>query len=270
MPFVGHLQMNELTEARVGIIGQLQAEVYSDELTHLKADTQSEPTRVSVLRKLCPILLDRIFCVGGRLHYSSYALSLKRPPILLNKYPVTYLLIRHYHEAEGHSGASRILGVIRQNVWIVHGSQAVKRVLHKCMQYRKCSRNICRQIMAPLPPVRSERGRKCSEAVERLTRRWKQVNYLLEVFWKRWMKEYTLTLQLRHRNRNPREGDVVMVVSENPSRGRWPLGIVAECQTDADGLDRTVSLLTSSGVIKRDVRSLCLLEGEDYRGGAQV
>ncbi|OON18516.1 hypothetical protein X801_05630 [Opisthorchis viverrini] len=96
---------------------------------------------------------------------------------------------------------------------------------------------------------------------ERLTRRWKQVNYLA------WMEEYIPTLQLRHkwlsRDRNLREGDVVIVLSEHLSRGRWMLGIVTECQTDADGLVRTASLRTSSGVIKCDVRSLCLLEGED-------
>ncbi|OON13640.1 hypothetical protein X801_10585, partial [Opisthorchis viverrini] len=56
MPFV----VKELTEARVVVIRQVQADVYSDELTLLKADTQSEPIRALVLRKLCPILLDGV------------------------------------------------------------------------------------------------------------------------------------------------------------------------------------------------------------------
>ncbi|TGZ58978.1 hypothetical protein CRM22_009330 [Opisthorchis felineus] len=100
---------------------------------------------------------------------------------------------------------------------------------------------------------------------ERLTRRWKQVDYLSSVCSNRWLKEYIPTLKLRHkwlcRNKNLRRDDI-LVVSEHPARGRWPLGIVTECQTDADGLVRTVSLRKSSGVIRRDVRSLCLLEGK--------
>ncbi|OON21309.1 hypothetical protein X801_02796 [Opisthorchis viverrini] len=98
-------------------------------------------TTTQTLRKLCPILLDGILCVGGRLHYSSYALSLRHPPMLPNKHPVTGLLFRHYHGAEGHSSASHALGVFRLNVRIVHGSQAVRRVLHKCNQCKKGSRN---------------------------------------------------------------------------------------------------------------------------------
>ncbi|OON22090.1 NF-X1 type zinc finger, partial [Opisthorchis viverrini] len=73
MPFVGHLQVKELTEARVVVIRQVQAEVYSDESIRLKADTQSEPTKVSALRKLCPILLDGVLCVQSKL----YALALQ-------------------------------------------------------------------------------------------------------------------------------------------------------------------------------------------------
>ncbi|TGZ61758.1 hypothetical protein CRM22_007824 [Opisthorchis felineus] len=115
MPTVGHLQVKELTAAQMVVVRQVQAEGYGDEITRLKTDTQSKPTRVSALRKLCPILLDGVLCVGGRLQYSSLSLSLKHPPILPSNHPVTDLLSRHYHEAEGHSGASHALGVIRRN-----------------------------------------------------------------------------------------------------------------------------------------------------------
>ncbi|TGZ63781.1 hypothetical protein CRM22_006729 [Opisthorchis felineus] len=141
MPTADHLQVKELTDAQMVVIRQVQAEAYEGEINRLKMDTQSKPARISALRELCPILLGGVLCVGGRLQYSSCALSLKHPPILLGKHPPILLgkhpftdpLIRHYHEAEGYSGTFQVLGVVRQNAWIVHGSEAVKRALRKCI-----------------------------------------------------------------------------------------------------------------------------------------
>lgn len=58
-------------------------------------------------------------------------------------------------------------------------------------------------------------------------RRWKQVQYLADIFWKRWCKEYLTQLQERQRwsiiGRNLHVGDVVLIVDETSSRGSWPL-----------------------------------------------
>ncbi|XP_078329601.1 uncharacterized protein LOC144624109 [Crassostrea virginica] len=58
-------------------------------------------------------------------------------------------------------------------------------------------------------------------------RRWRQIQYLADVFWSRWMKQYLPLLQSRQkwlkRERNVKEGDLVLIV-ENGPRNSWNLG----------------------------------------------
>ena len=63
-------------------------------------------------------------------------------------------------------------------------------------------------------------------------KRWYRVQQLLGQFWKRWRKEFLPSLNLRkkwfHPRHNLKEGDVVLIVEPNASRGEWPLGRVIE------------------------------------------
>ncbi|MBM6549342.1 DDE-type integrase/transposase/recombinase, partial [Streptococcus dysgalactiae subsp. equisimilis] len=116
--------------------------------------------------------------------------------------------------------------------------------------------------------LRGNDGVRLNDTIaERYRRRWKQLQYLASVFWKRWTHEYLPTLQRRQKwineHRNFKEGDVVLVVSENVRKDSWPLGVVVKCQIDEDGLVRTVDLRTSRGIMTRDVRKVCLLEGAE-------
>ena len=115
--------------------------------------------------------------------------------------------------------------------------------------------------------LRSNQGIPLKETLlERYKARWKQANHLASVFWKRWSREYLLTMQARQKwmttGRNLRVGDVVLVIAESLPRGKWPIGIVGKSFPDADGLMRTVEVKTHNGLIKRDVRQLSFLEGE--------
>ena len=82
-------------------------------------------------------------------------------------------------------------------------------------------------------------------------RRWKQVQYLADIFWKRWSREYLPLLQLRqkwlHPKRNLAVGDIVLVASES-HRNSWPLGRVVETFPDKRGLVRRVKVLTKTAV----------------------
>lgn len=53
-------------------------------------------------------------------------------------------------------------------------------------------------------------------------RRWKQVQYLEDIFWKRWCKKYLMQLQERHRwttpGRNFHVGDVVLIADDTAPR----------------------------------------------------
>ena len=95
-------------------------------------------------------------------------------------------------------------------------------------------------------------------------RRWRQVQYLADIFWKRWIKEYLPALQERQKWVNPKPnlqvGDLVLILHENSPRNQWPLGLVIEVFPGADDLVRTVRVKTQAGSFVRPVHKLCLLE----------
>ena len=97
-------------------------------------------------------------------------------------------------------------------------------------------------------------------------RRWRQVQYLADIFWKRWSKEYIPLLQSRQKWLRPRRniavGDVVLVAVECSHRNSWPLGKVVEVFPDKKGLVRRVKV--KSSVLERSVDKLCLIvEGQE-------
>ena len=96
--------------------------------------------------------------------------------------------------------------------------------------------------------------------------RWKQVQYLADVFWKRWLLEYLPSLQERQKWLRPRRnfvvGDLVLIADERVHRGQWPLGRVVEVHPGSDGFTRSVKVATRTTVLSRPVTKLCFLEQE--------
>jgi hypothetical protein len=101
--------------------------------------------------------------------------------------------------------------------------------------------------------------------LQRYRAQWKQAQYLTALFWRRWTHEYLPTLQARQRWISKRRslliGDVVLVIVDSMPRDSWPLGVIVGSYMDNDGLVRTVDIKMKCGVIKRDIRRVCLLEG---------
>ncbi|XP_061919407.1 uncharacterized protein LOC133660184 isoform X3 [Entelurus aequoreus] len=98
-------------------------------------------------------------------------------------------------------------------------------------------------------------------------RRWKQVQYMADLFWHRWTREYLALLQERQKwtqvRNNLQPGDVVLVVDPTAPRGSWPLGRILETRPDGGGLVRSVKLQTKTSVIERPITKLCrVLEAE--------
>lgn len=95
-------------------------------------------------------------------------------------------------------------------------------------------------------------------------RRWKQCQYLADLFWSRWRKEYMPTLQIRskwlHRKRNLRVGDIVLLIDDQLPRNCWALGRVLETYAGHDELVRSVKVLTRNNSLVRPVHKLCLVE----------
>jgi hypothetical protein len=100
-----------------------------------------------------------------------------------------------------------------------------------------------------------------------IRRWWRQAQYMADIFWKRWLKEYLPLLQTREKwqkqTRNLKVGDLVLIVDELKSRGQWPLGLVTEVNTGRDGNIRSCRVRTSKSSLVRPITKLCLLEASD-------
>ena len=97
-------------------------------------------------------------------------------------------------------------------------------------------------------------------------RRWRQAQYLANLFWRRWVREYLPLLQARQKwtkpVRNFVKDDLVLVKADNEPRGHWPMGRIVEAYPDKHGHVRSVKVRTASGYLVRPVTCLCLLEGD--------
>lgn len=101
-------------------------------------------------------------------------------------------------------------------------------------------------------------------------RRWRQAQYLADVFWRRWVREYLPALQQRqkwiNRQRNFAEGDIVLVVDDSAPRNSWPLGRILETQGNSrDGCVRRVKVKTRASVLVRPIDKIVLLEAAQSR-----
>ena len=97
-----------------------------------------------------------------------------------------------------------------------------------------------------------------------VSKRWAYHQHLSRVFWNRWTTEYLTELnQLRKWTEvrdNLQEGDVVLVAEDNTRKLDWKLGKVEEVYPGRDGLVRSVLVRTKSGLMRRPVQRLRLLE----------
>ena len=96
-------------------------------------------------------------------------------------------------------------------------------------------------------------------------RTWRTVQFLANVFWSRWRKEFLSSLQTRQKwikqTRNLAVGDVVLVKESNTSRNQWPLGRITTVYPGDDGLVRTVQVKTAASrePLTRSVAKIVLL-----------
>ena len=102
-------------------------------------------------------------------------------------------------------------------------------------------------------------------------KKWRQVQYLADVFWKRWTKEYLLTLRQRTKwhgpRRNVQENDLVLVIDKQRPLNNWPVGRVIETYKGTDSLVRSARVRLRDTELVRPITKLCILE--EAQGTAQ-
>ena len=78
------------------------------------------------------MVVNGIMYVGGRLQNSSLD-SYKRHQMLLpSDHHATKLVIKYYHEKEGHCGTLHVLTAVREQFWVPRGQATVRLVLKDC------------------------------------------------------------------------------------------------------------------------------------------
>ncbi|XP_012565594.1 uncharacterized protein LOC105849708 [Hydra vulgaris] len=111
-------------------------------------------------------------------------------------------------------------------------------------------------------------GKFAADAVDTTSfkpkRRWRRVQELIKLFWHRWMKEWLPMLGPQKKWNivmgDLSIGDLVLVLSENTSRGNWPLGRVTEVFPGNDGLVRVANVQVGKVILERPITKLCPLE----------
>ncbi|XP_076230267.1 uncharacterized protein LOC143176322 [Nomia melanderi] len=94
--------------------------------------------------------------------------------------------------------------------------------------------------------------------------RYELIQQMFQHFWQRWQKECIHHMQQRHKwqqnSPNKIEIDTLVIMKEdNQPPLQWKLGRVVQLHPGRDGITRVASLRTSSGLLKRPVRKLCIL-----------
>ncbi|KAK7896104.1 hypothetical protein WMY93_021429 [Mugilogobius chulae] len=98
-------------------------------------------------------------------------------------------------------------------------------------------------------------------------RRWKQIQYMSDIFWKRWTREYLPLLQERQKwarpSRNFAIGDIVLIVDDSSPRNSWVTGKVVQTTPDKSGFVRQVRVKTKTTTLDRPITKICLLQEVD-------
>ena len=96
-----------------------------------------------------------------------------------------------------------------------------------------------------------------------LRKRWRRVQELIRHFWQRWLREWLPSLHGRKKWKLPqdtvKEGDIVLILSPDTPRGKWPMGRVVKTYPGQDSVTRVVDVKTKDTLLKRPVVKLCKL-----------
>ncbi|XP_053406549.1 uncharacterized protein LOC128559289 [Mercenaria mercenaria] len=101
----------------------------------------------SRLVTLNPVLVNGLIRMYGRQNNTDYNTC---PVILPHDDHVTELIIRYFHQNNGHVGSQQVLAETRAYYWILRGPSAVKKVIGRCFVCKRQHSPPLTQQMAPL------------------------------------------------------------------------------------------------------------------------
>ncbi|XP_068760335.1 uncharacterized protein [Montipora capricornis] len=80
------------------------------------------------------------------------------PIILPRNHWITTLIIKHAHEQNQHAGTNQVLAQLSVQYWIISAREAIREWERECMQCRRRKASPAKQIMAPLPELRTRKS----------------------------------------------------------------------------------------------------------------
>lgn len=151
----------DLNEALLCLVKQVQREVFSDAITRLSENKSID----KVLRKLNPFIDPQGFLrVGGRLTHSRTLSYEKKFPLLLpQKHRLTELIIFYFHKRYLHPGLQTLHFLIMQQFWILSAKNAIRRCLSCCVRCFRVEPKPVVPYMGDLPAGRVSQAKAFQE-----------------------------------------------------------------------------------------------------------
>lgn len=150
------IRAREICAAQRKWVTIVQGEMFSKDMTSIRHENQPS---TSSLKQLCPFIDEHgILRMNGRIGNADMR-EQKTAIILPAQHPLTTLIIRHAHEEVLHGGVQITLRKLRDQFWILHGRNQVKKLIHKCVRCFRYRKQLMNQKMADLPSFRTEQSR---------------------------------------------------------------------------------------------------------------
>lgn len=93
--------------------------------------------------------------------------------------------------------------------------------------------------------------------------RWKRVERMIQLVWKKWSLDYLSHFQQRHKwqflKDNIKPGMMVILREDGLPKCKWILGRISEVIYGRDGCIRVVNVRTQHGLLKRPISKVCIL-----------
>lgn len=98
--------------------------------------------------------------------------------------------------------------------------------------------------------------------VDRLTH-YQRIQYIRDIFWKRWRRDYLQLLQSRHKwssnSPNIKIGDLILLHEDNLPPLKWKMGRIIDVHPGRDGKVRVVSVHIHGNIVKRPLSKVAVL-----------
>ncbi|XP_067055870.1 uncharacterized protein [Acropora muricata] len=152
----GFLTVDELSDAEVMVLHQVQLESYREEV--LRAHKGEVLPSSSKILPISPVLAsDGLLRGNSHLRLAdNIAWEARHPVILPRKHRVTRLIVDRLHKDSNHAGTNQVLASLSARFWLPGAREEIPECERACMVCRRLKVQPASQIMAPLPAVRTQ------------------------------------------------------------------------------------------------------------------